>query len=102
MNVPWGRLINAALDAGLEPEDALIAVLRAARMIEDMGYEFRPDTLSDREREVLAAMTDDLSYAHAVRETGLAMGTVREYAKRARQKLGVHTTREAVEAVRAA
>ena len=37
MNVPWTKLVEEALDMGLEPDKALLTVILAGRLIEERG-----------------------------------------------------------------
>ena len=99
MRPSWGKLINAALDAGLDREDALLAVLQAARTLEQGCPDELPRYVRLTPAEVRALETfariDD--FADVVAELGVTRHTVNQQTKNARRKLGVHTTTEAVD-----
>jgi DNA-binding CsgD family transcriptional regulator len=52
--------------------------------------------LTRREHEVLIAMADSRSIAHAARRLGISPHTVSAHLRNARSRLGVTTTREAL------
>lgn len=85
----WGRLINTALDCGLDGEDALWAVLCAAHRLRD-----ETPLLTGSETRALDALTTHGSYKAAAADLGLAQSTVYRYAKESARKLGV-SVREA-------
>jgi DNA-binding CsgD family transcriptional regulator len=101
-NPPWGRLINEALDAGLEPLDAVWAVLNVgARMqrgdIDGIPKRSFVSELTPRELEVLQTVAAGSTRA-AADVLGVAEGTVLEHMKKVRAKLKVTTTKDAVAA----
>ena len=99
--VPWGRLINEALDAGLSPEDALWAVLAVGYRHErgelQLSGRRQPvsNELTAREVEVLAAVAT-VGVKQAARDLGVVEGTVLEHMKRVRAKFGVRRTEHAI------
>lgn len=95
----WGRLIQAALDCGLEREDAIWAVLAAARRMEQDGL-VAMSGLSDPELRALGAYSEHGSYHGAARALGLAQSTVHRYVKTSATKLGVPARQAAAEASR--
>lgn len=103
-DVPWGDLREAALEAGLYGVDALLAVLKMAWRIDsgefgEVGHLSRKfgKPLTTREVEVLRLLSD----GNKLDVKQAAETLVREHTKSARAKLGVRTTREAVEKVAA-
>lgn len=95
MRVQWGRLTNAAMAEGYRGEEAVIVVLRAAWQIEAMPL--GPPALSVREAETLQTLSACRTAKAAAAMLGVREDTVRRNTHNARQKLGVHTTAEAIQ-----
>lgn len=91
----WGRLINVALDCGLQGEDAVWAVLCAAERLSRVE-----PLLTGRETHVLTVVAATGSYAAAAASLGLAKSTVHAYVKSAAAKLAVTPSEAAAEAAR--
>lgn len=64
----------------------------AAWVFETMSTGVEPDTLTPREREVLAALTAGLTAKECAKSLGISPRTVEKLSARLRQHYGVHTS----------
>jgi len=97
-----GELLNAVrdVDQGGAPMTSSIArrVVAAFRPKPTAGP--TSETLSEREQEVLALLSQGLLYKQAADKLGVSVNTLCEYVRRIYRKLQVHSRQEAVERFR--
>ncbi|MDI9249829.1 LuxR C-terminal-related transcriptional regulator [Stenotrophomonas sp. RS-48] len=93
-----GTIIDASAPARLLLESAGTAAFRAARRLAEAPAERPLGELSTREREVLRWVSAGRRQAEIAATLGLSARTVENHLRRARQRLGVATTAQAVRA----
>lgn len=93
-----GTIIDASAPARLLLESAGTAAFRAARRLAEAPAERPLGELSTREREVLRWVAAGRRQAEIAATLGLSARTVENHLRRARQRLGVATTAQAVRA----
>lgn len=93
-----GTSIDASPGARLQLESAASAAFRAARRLAELPAELSGSALSTREREVLRWVAAGRRQAEIAATLGLSARTVENHLRRARQRLGVATTAQAVRA----
>lgn len=93
-----GTIIDASAPARLLLESAGTAAFRAARRLAEAPAERPVGGLSMREREVLRWVAAGRRQAEIAATLGLSARTVENHLRRARQRLGVATTAQAVRA----
>ncbi|HIE5356123.1 TPA: PA1136 family autoinducer-binding transcriptional regulator [Stenotrophomonas maltophilia] len=93
-----GTIIDASAPARLLLESAGTAAFRAARRLAEAPAERPVGGLSTREREVLRWVAAGRRQAEIAATLGLSARTVENHLRRARQRLGVATTAQAVRA----
>ncbi|SFS01106.1 LuxR family transcriptional regulatory, chaperone HchA-associated [Stenotrophomonas maltophilia] len=93
-----GTIIDASAPARLLLESAGTAAFRAARRLAEAPAERPVGGLSIREREVLRWVAAGRRQAEIAATLGLSARTVENHLRRARQRLGVATTAQAVRA----
>jgi len=92
------RIVDAIFEVaeGGGPMSAAIARKVLEMFPRNNPKEKETETLSPREREVLALMVKGLSYKMVSRELDIALETVRSHIKKIYEKLHVHNSNEAV------
>ena len=93
-----GTAIDASASARLLLDAAAAAAFRAARRLSETPTELSGSALSTREREVLRWVAAGRRQAEIAATLGLSARTVENHLRRARQRLGVATTAQAVRA----
>ncbi len=93
-----GTSIDASPSARLQLETVATAAFRAARRLAESPAELSGSALSSREREVLRWVAAGRRQAEIAATLGLSARTVENHLRRARQRLGVATTAQAVRA----
>ncbi|WP_414496515.1 response regulator transcription factor [Stenotrophomonas maltophilia] len=93
-----GRSIDASASARLLLDAAATAAFRAARHLAEAPAELSVGALSTREREVLRWVAAGRRQAEIAATLGLSARTVENHLRRARQRLGVATTAQAIRA----
>ncbi|WP_422347676.1 PA1136 family autoinducer-binding transcriptional regulator [Stenotrophomonas sp. DR009] len=93
-----GTSIDASPSARLQLETVATAAFRAARRLAESPAELSGSALSTREREVLRWVAAGRRQAEIAATLGLSARTVENHLRRARQRLGVATTAQAVRA----
>ena len=96
MNVTSLRAVDAVMAGGAPLTPGVAAtVLEVVRRSPTSRPEDTLD-LTPREREVLQALVDGLSYKQVAAELGIGIETVRSHIRRLYRKLRVHSATEAV------
>lgn len=93
-----GTAIDASARARLLLEAVATAAFRTARRLAEAPAELLAGALSTREREVLRWVAAGRRQAEIAATLGLSARTVENHLRRARQRLGVATTAQAVRA----
>lgn len=93
-----GTSIDASASARLLLEMVGASVFRAARRLAEAPADIRAGALSAREREVLRWVAAGRRQAEIAATLGLSARTVENHLRRARQRLSVATTAQAVRA----
>ncbi|MCO7462508.1 MULTISPECIES: PA1136 family autoinducer-binding transcriptional regulator [Stenotrophomonas] len=93
-----GTAIDASARARLLLEAVATAAFRTARRLAEAPAELPAGALSTREREVLRWVAAGRRQAEIAATLGLSARTVENHLRRARQRLGVATTAQAVRA----
>lgn len=93
-----GTSIDASASARLLLEMVGTSAFRAARQLAEAPADVRAGALSAREREVLRWVAAGRRQAEIAATLGLSARTVENHLRRARQRLGVATTAQAVRA----
>jgi len=93
-----GTAIDASARARLLLEAVATAAFRTARRLAEAPAELPTGALSTREREVLRWVAAGRRQAEIAATLGLSARTVENHLRRARQRLGVATTAQAVRA----
>jgi DNA-binding NarL/FixJ family response regulator len=85
------------VDQGGAPMTSSIARRVVAAFRPKPAVSPQAETLSDREQEVLALLSEGLLYKQAAAKLGVSVNTLCEYVRRIYRKLQVHSRQEAVE-----
>lgn len=93
-----GAAVDASAHARLLLEAVATAAFRTARRLAEAPAELPVGALSTREREVLRWVAAGRRQAEIAATLGLSARTVENHLRRARQRLGVATTAQAVRA----